>query len=121
MKESILLVEDEDYMAEYLCTALKPFGYVIDVVPTGAQGLIRGAHGQYDLVLIDVLLDDGLGTDLITPLKQQSLSRPVIVLTGVPPDPELVSECSQKGAFAYVSKTAPIDDLVMHIRGALRK
>jgi DNA-binding response OmpR family regulator len=102
-----------------LCTALEPLGYRIDVAPTGAQAIIRAATAHFDLVLVDVMLDDGLGTDLIEPLKKQSMPRPVIVLTGVPADEEIVLECRRKGAFAYVSKSAAIEDLLRQIRRAL--
>src|SRR4051812_38764052 len=109
MKRSILLVEDEEYIAKYLCTALEPLGYKIDVVPRGAEAIIRAGSAHFDLVLVDVMLEDGFGTDLIEPLKKQSMPRPVIVLTGVPADEEIVLECRRKGAFAYVSKSAPME------------
>jgi DNA-binding NtrC family response regulator len=72
------------------------------------------------LILVDVLLDDGFGTDLTEPFKKQSLPRPVIVLTGVPADEEIISECRQKGAFTYVAKSAKIDELVAQIDRATR-
>ena len=119
MKASVLLVEDEPYMARYLCTVLKQFGYHLEVISAGVQALKRAATAAFDLVLVDVLLGDGLGTELISPLRRQLPQRPVIVLSGVPPDEEILAECLQKGAFAYVSKTAKVEELVSQLQRAL--
>ncbi len=76
----VLLVEDEASIAEPLATLLARHAYDVTWVGTVAEGR-EAMSGEIDLVILDWMLPDGEGTDLLTDWRRQGYETPVIILT----------------------------------------
>jgi DNA-binding response OmpR family regulator len=81
VNKKILLVEDEDKIAEFLLSGLSKAGYQIEHVIDGLSGLKNIARNQYDLVLLDLMLPKLNGLDLLQQLREDGNTTPVIILS----------------------------------------
>ena len=77
----ILVVEDEQILQDQLVEKLKHAGYVVDAAGDGEEGLYYGREYDYDAAVIDLGLPKLDGIDLITTLRNEKRSFPVLVLT----------------------------------------
>ena len=78
----ILIVEDEPKTGEYLRQGLNEAGFVADLAATGSDGLHLALHGEYDLVILDVMLPELDGWQVLASLRRRGLEMPVLFLTG---------------------------------------
>lgn len=71
----ILIVEDERRLALYLQKGLTENGYVVDIAPDGIEGKHLALEGEYDLVLLGVMIPglDGFGVTTLSPKQRQAL------------------------------------------------
>ena len=122
MNTNILVVEDEKVVSTYFKTYFGKMGYEVAVASSGEETRALLASGAtYHLILLDLVLPDVTGLELLREMKRQDPLRPVIVVTGVPPDEEIVAECKAAGADSYVPKRSTIDQLLMHVNRALKR
>ena len=77
----VLLVEDTPRLAEAVAEILRKSGYGADVAQTGFDGLGMATSGAYDVVLLDIMLPDMSGMDLLRDLRAAGETVPVILLT----------------------------------------
>jgi two-component system KDP operon response regulator KdpE len=119
MKKKILVVDDEAPIRELLASYLAQHDY--EVVPAAngseARRLIEAEAPQ--LVILDIVLPDADGMDLLSAARQTHPALPVIMLTGIGFDEELLQEAQQRGADGYVSKLQPLDQLLREVRRVL--
>lgn len=115
----ILLVEDEASVAEPLGALLRSEGYAVEVAPTAAAAT-RAIAGDPDLVLLDWMLPDGQGIDLLRRWRGEGRTLPVIVLTA---RSELLDKVLglELGADDYVTKPFEPRELLARIRARLRR
>jgi two-component system OmpR family response regulator len=85
-----------------------------------ARDDVTDKTGQIDLAVIDLLLPDGIGTDLIGDLRRTNPGVPVLVLT-VAKGPDLYSWVRSMGADELVSKDASVEEILAVVRLLLRK
>ncbi|MGV3771912.1 MAG: response regulator [Verrucomicrobiales bacterium] len=119
MKEHILVVDDEAPIRQLLQSYFKKHGYEVSVASTAAETLKVADDVPLNLVVLDVLLGDQDGLDVLQTLKQSHPNLPVIIMTGIGFDEELLQEAISKGASGYVSKTLPLDQLLMEVHRTL--
>jgi len=115
----ILLIEDEPALVKNLQLALKR--HKLSVATTGADGVRQAIKVLPDLVLLDFMLPDKTGAEVIEELKRNEKTSdiPVIVLTNLS-DQETVSKILAAGGREYLVKTDwSIDELVKKIEAAL--
>ena len=115
----ILLVEDEPALVKNLQLALKK--HKLSVATTGADGVRQATKVLPDLVLLDFILPDKTGAEVIRELKANEKTNdiPVIVLTNLS-DQETVSKILAGGGREYLVKTDwSLDELVEKIEAAL--
>lgn len=117
----ILLIEDEDGVADYVGMFLLEAGYTVDRARNGAQGRAQVSQNRYDLILLDLVLPDVGGADLLPDLKNLAGTTPVMVMTGLASDDERLVSCLQKGAAGYVPKSAHAAELLTAVRRVLRQ
>jgi DNA-binding NtrC family response regulator len=119
MKMNILVVDDEAPIRELLSTYLTKYGYEIISAGTAeeARKIVEGR--VVHLVIMDIVLPDADGLELLSTLKQGHPNLPVVMLTGIGFDEELLQEAQQRGAAGYISKTLPLDQLLMEVRRVL--
>ncbi|PZE20234.1 response regulator transcription factor [Paenibacillus xerothermodurans] len=119
MTQHILIVEDEDKIARVLQLELEHEGYTSERAADGRQGLAMAASGEWDLILLDIMLPELNGLEVLRRLRQQGSQIPVVLLTARDAVPDLVSGLDQ-GANDYVTKPFAIEELLARIRNLLR-
>jgi two-component system, OmpR family, response regulator RegX3 len=112
----VLLVEDEEAIAEPLAEGLRREGYVVTVAGTAADAL---AAGEADVVLLDLRLPDGDGLDVCRALRARS-AVPIIVVTARGEEADRVVGL-ELGADDYVVKPFGIRELIARIRAVTRR
>lgn len=119
MKERILVVEDEEKLARFVELELSYEGYAVEKAADGRIGLELAESGNFDLVLLDVMLPGLNGLEVLRRLRRSS-SVPVILLTA---RGEVVDKVTglDGGADDYVTKPFAIEELLARIRVTLRK
>jgi len=112
----VLLVEDEDAIAEPLADGLRREGFAVDRAATGEEALTAAAA---DLVLLDLRLPDGDGLDVCRALRERS-DVPIIVVTARGEEADRVVGL-ELGADDYVVKPFGIRELIARMRAVMRR
>lgn len=119
MKEHILVVDDESAIRSLLQTYFAKNGYEVTVAATAEEALRLTNEMPLNIVVLDVLLGDKDGLEVLASLKKAHPKLPVIIMTGIGFDEELLQEAIARGAAGYVSKTLPLDQLLMEVHRTL--
>src|SRR5689334_15488901 len=112
----VLVVEDEESIAEPLAEGLRREGFVVSVAATGAEAL---AAGETDIVLLDLRLPDIDGLDVCRALRERS-DVPIIVVTARGEEADRVVGL-ELGADDYVVKPFGLRELIARIRAVTRR
>lgn len=112
--KKVLLVEDEDYIRELYKRQLDLSGFVTDAFGLGKDGLAAVSQNQYDLVLLDIMLPDVNGLQILQQLKQNDKSKntPVVLLTNLGQD-AVIKQGFELGADGYLVKAAYTPDQIV--------
>jgi two-component system, OmpR family, alkaline phosphatase synthesis response regulator PhoP len=118
----ILVVEDEQHLAEGLRFNLEAEPYDVDVVDNGEEALVRltGEPGRYDLVILDVMLPGIDGFTVATELRQARQFVPVLMLTARGRSEDVLRGFGA-GADDYLPKPFELPILLSRVRGLLRR
>mgnify|MGYP000075766709 CR=1 FL=1 len=119
MAERILLVEDEEKLARMVELELRYEGYEVEKAFDGRTGLERALSGSFDLVLLDIMLPQLSGMEVLRRLRQEGNSIPVLMLTAKGEVEDKVLGLDE-GADDYVAKPFGMMELMARIRAALR-
>ncbi|MFW0766608.1 heavy metal response regulator transcription factor [Trabulsiella odontotermitis] len=115
----ILVIEDEPKAREYMRSGLTESGYVVDVAPDGQEGLFMAQEYYYDLILLDVMMPQMNGWEVMAQLDKQ-LDTPVIFLTAKGTLEDKLKGL-ELGADDYLVKPFSFAELLARIRTALRR
>ena len=115
---NILLIEDEAEIIRFLTLELQHEGYLVSSCDNGRTGLEKALTGEYDLVLLDVMLPELNGVEVLRRLRKES-SVPVILVTARDAVMEKVNGLDM-GANDYITKPFHIEELLARIRMVLR-
>jgi two-component system response regulator RegX3 len=118
-KRRILLVEDEESISEPLASALEREGFATVVARTAEEGMESFRTRSPDLVLLDIMLPDGDGRDVLRQIRNISRT-PVIMVTARGQEMDRVIGL-ELGADDYVAKPFSAAELVARIRAVLRR
>jgi two-component system, OmpR family, copper resistance phosphate regulon response regulator CusR len=116
----ILIVEDEARIRAFLARAFAAEGFTVDVVEDGDSGLARALSGNYDLVILDLLLPGRDGLDALHQLQRTRADLPVLILSARSDLPTKLRSF-ELGAVDYVSKPFALDELLARARVQLRR
>jgi two-component system, OmpR family, response regulator len=119
LEHRLLLIEDEQAISSLIARALSAAGYAVDRVETGMDGLRHGASGAYDLVLLDLVMPDVDGREVLQRLLDIRPDQAVVVLSCVA-DVTAKVECLDLGARDYLTKPFALDELIARVRVQLR-
>jgi DNA-binding response OmpR family regulator len=119
MSSKILIIEDEEKIARFVELELGYEGYTTTKAFDGRTGLELAETGGFDLVLLDVMLPQLSGMEVLRRIRRTS-SVPVIMLTARDSVMDKVSGLDS-GASDYITKPFAIEELLARIRTALRK
>jgi two-component system, OmpR family, copper resistance phosphate regulon response regulator CusR len=116
----ILIVEDEPKTGEYLRQGLNEAGFVADLASNGSDGLHLALHGEYDLVILDVMLPELDGWQVLASLRRRGLEMPVLFLTARDQVEDRVKGL-ELGADDYLVKPFSFAELLARVRSILRR
>ena len=115
----ILIVEDEKSLAELVSNRLKKEKYSVDISLDGEEGLYNALTDTYDLILLDIMLPNVNGIEILKEIKKNNIKSKVIMLTAKSElDDKLLG--FSEGANDYISKPFHIDELVARVNAQLR-
>jgi two-component system, OmpR family, response regulator len=115
-----IVVEDEPQIAGYLCRLLDELNAVVDVVETVSDASQALANFKYDLAIVDRMLPDGDGLDIVAELCRTS-ERPAIIMLTAKDAKEDVIDGLEEGADDYLVKPFEPMELVARVRALLRR
>ena len=115
----ILIVEDEEKLARFVELELEHEGYSVTKAFTGREGYDLAAAGGFDLILLDIMLPELNGMEVLRRLRR-TITTPVIMLTARDEVIDKVAGLDQ-GADDYITKPFAIEELLARVRAALRK
>ncbi|MFJ5670441.1 response regulator transcription factor [Bacillus safensis] len=118
-KGKILVVEDEKKIARVLSLELEYEGYEVTVKDTGMDGLQALEEDSFDLVLLDVMLPELSGLEVLRRVRKTNSVTPIILITARGSVPDKVSGLDL-GANDYITKPFDIEELLARIRAQLR-
>jgi two-component system sensor histidine kinase/response regulator len=116
----ILVIDDELGIREGCRRALEPEGYTVELATTGQEGLRRLREQPFDLVLLDVVMPDVRGVDLLDPIHEQDPDTVCIIITGYA-TVELAVQAIKAGAYDFLSKPFTSDLLLMAVHQGLER
>jgi len=116
----ILVVEDEENIADYLVTGLREEGYAVEHAADGVVGWDRLQHGTWDLVLLDWWLPGQDGLTLLRRFRERDRGTPVLLLTARDQVQYRVLGLDS-GADDYLCKPFDFDELVARVRALIRR
>lgn len=116
----ILLVEDEARLAETVRRGLVAEGFVVDVEHDGADGLAAATTGDYDVVVLDIMLPGLSGYQVVRELRAQQVWTPVLMLSAKDGEYDM-ADAFDIGADDYLTKPFSFVVLVARLRALLRR
>ena len=116
----ILIVEDETRLAETLGQIMTEQRYQVDIVCDGADGLDYGLSGQYDVILLDVMLPKLDGLEVARRLRCAHVSTPILMLTARDEIPDKIAGLDH-GADDYMTKPFDTGELLARVRALTRR
>jgi two-component system cell cycle response regulator CtrA len=116
----VLLVEDDTSTAKSIELMLKSEGYIIDTTDLGEDGLEIGKLYDYDIIILDLMLPDMDGYDVLKQLRASKVEKPILILSGLT---ELDNKIKGLGFGADDYLTKPFDkrELIARIQAIVRR
>ncbi|MGN0613469.1 MAG: response regulator transcription factor [Porcipelethomonas sp.] len=116
----ILVVEDEEAIADALVHILNKNKYIANACYDGESGLDNALTGIYDLIILDIMLPMMNGLDVLRSIREQKITCPVILLTAKDEVADKVKGLDY-GADDYITKPFAVDELLARIRCLQRR
>ncbi len=116
----ILLAEDDEGLNKALTWQLNSRGYSVDSCTNGEEALYYGKQNIYDVILLDRMLPDREGTDVLSTLRKASVSTPVILITALGMVKDKITGLDL-GADDYLVKPFDFEELLARIRCVTRR
>lgn len=116
----ILLVEDEEHLAEGLAFNLRNYGYDVVIAPTGEAALEVVGRQTFDLILLDVMLPGIDGLEVASRLRKDGRMEPIMMVSARDRTQDAI-EGLDAGADDYITKPYDLDEVLARVRGALRR
>jgi DNA-binding response OmpR family regulator len=118
-RRRVLVVDDEPQIRGLVTRALESAGYLIDSAADGRAGLALALTGDYDLIILDLVMPRADGREIISHLRQQRPDEAVLVLSCLS-DVTTKVACLDLGAHDYLTKPFSIEELLARVRVQLR-
>jgi len=121
MKNHILIIDDEATIRDLLAQFLTVSGYRVTTVETAAEALRVVQQDPPHLIISDLQLEDADGLEMIGQLKEALPAAPVILLTGVLFEPEVVRDVLSRKVACYLEKTSSLARILETVRDLLAR
>ena len=119
-QESILVVDDEEVMRDVMSTLLAEAGYRVTLASDGAEGLALARKGSFDAAIVDVMLPEMSGLEVLEEIKKSDPDLVVLMITAYA-SVETAIQAIKKGAFDYVTKPFKHEEVLHILRNALNQ
>jgi two-component system copper resistance phosphate regulon response regulator CusR len=116
----LLLAEDEEKVAGFVVRGLEAERFAVDVAPDGRSAVELATTYEYDLIILDLMLPDLPGTDVLRRIRQHNQNVPVLILTARDALGDKV-EHFELGADDYLTKPFAFAELLVRIKALLRR
>jgi heavy metal response regulator len=116
----ILVIEDEQKVANFIKRGLKEEGYSVDVAYDGEEGYFLAKDNEYDVIILDIMLPKMDGITLCKKLRAEKIFTPILMLTAKDSVKDKVVGLDS-GANDYLTKPFSFEELLARIRVLLRK
>jgi DNA-binding response OmpR family regulator len=116
----VLIIEDEEKVAEFIRKGLQQEGYAVDVVRDGDEGAYQGENFEYDAVILDLMLPKLPGLEVLKKIRARHLNLPVLILTAKGSVADKVTGLD-RGASDYLVKPFAFAELSARVRALLRR
>ncbi len=116
--ETILFVDDEDYLAEVGKEMLEDYGYEVESLTSSKKALeiFKKYPDRYDLLITDYTMPDLTGGELARQIQEKRPELPIIMCTGISLDPEILEGINLK---KMLMKPVDMNDMLMTVRDVL--
>lgn len=120
MSSRILYIEDETALAIGVIDRLKSEEYLVELVQNGLEGYERARQGDFDMIILDVMLPGKNGFDICRDLRRESVNTPILMLTA---RGEVVDRVVglKLGADDYLQKPFDVLELLARVEALLRR
>ena len=119
-KSRLLIVEDEPAIQTGLVDVFVFHGFEVDAVGDGREGLEKALTGQFDLIILDIMLPSMNGFDVCQAIREVDRDQPIIMLTAKVSDEDIIRGL-RLGADDYVAKPFSVAQLVLRVEAVLRR
>lgn len=116
----ILIIEDETQVATFLKRGLEEQSYEVSVALDGKTGLDLLLHFSYDLIILDMMLPNLSGQEILSIARERQIKTPIIVLTALGTTENIISGLD-KGADDYLVKPFKFEELLARINAVTRR
>lgn len=116
----VLLVEDDYAISQNIETILKKEGMIVDTTDLGEDGLEIGKLYDYDIIILDLMLPDMNGYEVLKSLRASKVNTPVLILSGLS-EPDKKVKGLGFGADDYLTKPFDKNELLARIQAVVRR
>ena len=116
----VLLVEDDETSARAVGLMLRAQGAIVDMTDTGEEALELVRHYDYDIVVLDLLLPDMEGYEVVRRMRAARMETPVLILSGLT-RPQAKVKGFGMGADDYITKPFDKEELIARIQAVIRR
>ncbi|MFI0430446.1 response regulator transcription factor [Mariniflexile sp. HMF6888] len=117
---AVLIIEDDIHIVELLTIHLKDLGCSIDVATEGKKGLDLAFNGQYDLIILDLMLPGLSGIEICRRIRKNNIYTPILMLTAKSEEIDKVIGL-ETGADDYLTKPFSIRELIARVKVIFRR
>ncbi len=116
----ILVVEDEIKVSNFIMRGLEEEGYTVEVAEDGSKGLELIKTKEYDIVLLDLMIPEIDGLEVLKRMRQDEIETPVLIITAKSTKEDVIKGLDL-GSDDYLTKPFSFDELLARIRALLRR
>lgn len=116
----ILLVEDESKVANFIMRGLEEEGYSVDVADDGKRGLDLVTSREYDILLLDIMIPEIDGLEVLKRMRAAGIETPVLIITAKSTKEDVIKGLDS-GSDDYLTKPFSFEELLARIRALLRR
>ena len=116
----LLIAEDEPDLAEVLCAFFEKNRFSVDTVNDGFSAYEYASAGEYDAIVLDVMMPKMNGVDVLRRLREEGVKTPVMMLTAKTQKDDRITGFNA-GADDYLPKPFEPDELICRVRAMLRR
>jgi DNA-binding NtrC family response regulator len=117
---AVLVIDDEEVMRDVLQTLLQRAGYAVHTAAGGAEGLALARSRPFDAVIVDVMMPDMDGLQVLEALRDDDESLPVLVITAYA-SMDTAVRAMQRGAFDYITKPFKHEEVLAVLGNAIEQ